>query len=304
MSASEDVAGSRPLNAGSCAASTFVRKVVAFSRPFTVTLVILVSLGQSPPNLFGLSYMIWLVGLALAGAWASYVGSGWDLLRANAFIWRSLLLLSNCIILALSYCQVMQSQSFDLIGLQRSSQSVLEVIWPHLAIGVLAAMQTLAFSQKVQIPAMFVNSNSAFAWFLWIAGIFIEMGLMLNFVMIKPFTADSFFILILFLGIVAVEQFDAPSRWRNWLLTATAVSCAILVLARYTILMPKVQERLEEKFAHGSSLPKEKFQIIWEAFALGDTSFEVQVKLGYLATTMLLSTGLRRIYRFGAAVVA
>eukprot|EP00913_Durusdinium_trenchii_P019352 g18192.t1 len=124
-------------------------------------------------------------------------------------------------------------------------------------------MQTLAFSQKVQIPAMFVNSNSAFAWFLWIAGIFIA-------------------------------HFPEEFLQQNQLSSSTSKEMGLMLNF----------ERLEEKFAHGSSLPKEKFQIIWEAFALGDTSFEVQVKLGYLATTMLLSTGLRRIYRFGAAVVA
>lgn len=41
-----------------------------------------------------------------------------------------------------------------------------QVTWAHLTIGVLAGLQTLAFSQKVQIPAMFVDSNSALVtWF-------------------------------------------------------------------------------------------------------------------------------------------
>eukprot|EP00435_Cladocopium_sp_Y103_P042939 s2396_g12.t1 len=280
------------------ASSAIVRKVVAFSRPFTVSFVVVVILGQNSPNVFGMLYLIWLVGLAISGAWASYINSGWDLLRANEFTWRSLLVLSNCIVLALAYCQVMESKNFDFVGLERSTQTILEVTWAHLTIGVLAGLQTLAFSQKVLIPAMFVDSNSALAWFLWIGGIFIEMGLMLNFVMMEPLTVDSFFILTLFLGIVAVEQFGAPARWRNWLLTATAFFCSLLLVLRYTLLMPKVQEWLA---GASSPLPKGKFDMLWKAFALGDTSFEVRLKLGYLAATMLLSTALRRLYRFGAA---
>lgn len=288
---------SRPC-AGGWASSALVRKVVAFSRPFTVSFVVVVILGQNSPNVFGMLYLIWLVGLTISGAWASYINSGWDLLRANELTWRSLLVLSNCIVLALAYCQVMESTNLDFVGLERSSQTILEVTWAHLTIGVLAGLQTLAFSQKVQIPAMFVDSNSALAWFLWIGGIFIEMGLMLNFVMMEPLTVDSFFILTLFLGIVAVEQFGAPTRWRNWLLTATAFSCSLLLLLRYTLLMPKVQEWLD---GASSPLPQEKFDMLWKAFALGDTSFEVRLKLGYLAATTLLSTALRRLYRFGAA---
>lgn len=288
---------SRPCG-GAWASSVLVRKVVAFSRPFTVSFVVVVILGQNTPNVFGMLYLIWLVGLTISGALASYINSGWDLLRANEWTWRSLLVLSNGIVLALAYCQVMGSKNLDFVGLQRSSQTILEVTWAHLTIGVLAGLQTLAFSQKVQIPAMFVNSNSALAWFLWIGGIFIEMGLLLNFVMMEPLTVDSFFILTLFLGIVAVEQFGAPTRWRNWLLTATAFFCSLLLVLRYTLLMPKVQGWLA---GASSPLPKEKFDMLWKAFALGDTSFEVRLKLGYLAATMLLSTALRRLYRFGAA---
>ncbi len=38
-----------------------------------------------------------------------------------------------------------------------------EVTWAHLTIGILAGCQSLAMAQKVQIPAMFVDSNSALA---------------------------------------------------------------------------------------------------------------------------------------------
>ncbi|CAJ1426858.1 unnamed protein product [Effrenium voratum] len=278
--------------------STALRKVVALIRPLTVSFVVLVGLGQNPPNLLGLAYLLWLVGLAICGAFTSYVSSGWDILRASGFMWRSLLLLSNCEVLALFYWQVMRTDDNNFVGLQRSMQTLLEVSWSHFVIGVLAAVQTLALFQRVPTPAMFVNSNSALAWFLWIAGIFFEMGLMLNMVMIEPFTVDSFFILILMLGIVAVEQFDAPTTWRNWLLTATAVTCGILLPLRYMLLMPQVQEWLS---GPSSPLPKEQYLPVWEAFALAETSMEVRVKLGYLATLLLVSVGLRRIYRFGEA---
>lgn len=135
-----------------------------------------------------------------------------------------------------------------------------QVTWAHLTIGVLAGLQCLAFSQKVQIPAMFVNSNSALvprqcslmaqsqlpsalaapgcirgmvpvdcrnfcrpdlggpawpsmarhgpAWPSMALRWTKEMGLMLNYVMIKPLTVDSFFILFLFLGARRVNSGD------------------------------------------------------------------------------------------------
>ncbi|CAE7224493.1 Pfdn6 [Symbiodinium natans] len=272
-----------------------------------------VAFGQEPANFLGLAYLLWFVGLVAFGAMTSYVSAGWDALRSNAAMWRSVLLISNVIVLALFYCQVMDSQNHDsFFGLQRSTQTVMEVTWAHMVVGVLAAIQTQALSLKVQIPAMYVNSNSALALFLWIGGIFIatrraqgiqsvglgyEMGVMLNMVMIQPFTVDSCCILVLCLGIVAVEQFNGSLRMRNWLLTATAFTCALILLARYLLLIPYVQEWIGGPH---SPLPKEQFPAVWKGLALDDTRLEVRVKLGYVATLVPLSSGLRRVFRFGS----
>ncbi|CAE7162337.1 Pfdn6 [Symbiodinium pilosum] len=115
---------------------------------------------------------------------------------------------------------------------------------------------------KIQIPAMYVNSNSALALFFWIGGIFIEMGLLLNFVMIQPFTVDSCCVLVLCLGIVAVEQFNGSLRMRNWLLTATAFISAVILLLRYVLLIPFAQEWISGPH---SPLPKEQFHLVWKA---------------------------------------
>ena len=139
-------------------------------------------------------------------------------------------------------------------------------------------------------------------WNEWFAQ---EMGLMLNYVMMKPLTIDSFFILIILLGTSAdcvseyfvshlvswqglwrrssllhllsgeltsfgiwmmngkldfmtpkywdtpevlghlsvslpFDSIDGRSARRNGLLSATAVSCSLLLVVRYSLLMPKV----------------------------------------------------------------
>lgn len=278
--------------------SMWVRKGVALLRPITAAFIAIVTLGQEPANLLGVAYLLWLLCLVASGAMSSYVSAGWDALRASSAVWRSVLVLSNLIVLALFYCQVMESHNYDsFLGLQRSEQTVLEVTWAHLVVGVLAAIQAQALSMKIQIPSMYVNSNSALALFLWIGGIFIEMGIMLNLVMIQPFTVDSCLILLLCLGIVAVEQFDGSVRMRNWLLTTTAYTCAIILMIRYALLIPIVQEWIS---GPRSPLPKDQFHLVWKGFALADTRLEVRVKLGYLATLVPLSSGLRRVFRFGS----
>eukprot|EP00434_Breviolum_minutum_P042634 symbB.v1.2.037960.t1/scaffold5758.1/size23924/2 len=226
--------------AGSFATSALVRKVVAFSRPLTISFVVLVVLGQNPPNLFGLLYLLWLLGLAICGSWASYITSGLDpgppdggvfgydppVVRMGRSPWKRIHLAKSG---DFSRLEVMETTSFDFPGLQRSSQTVLEATWAHLTIGILAGCQSLAMAQKVQIPAMFVDSNSALAWFLWIAGIFIEMGLMLNYVMMKPLTIDSFFILIILLAVCCTCFLAQRALERNGSFLLTSSSSSLLL---------------------------------------------------------------------------
>ncbi|CAE8588256.1 unnamed protein product [Polarella glacialis] len=165
-------------------------------------------------------------------------------------------------------------------------------------IGVLAAIQAQALHAGILIPAAFVTSTSALAWFLWIGGIFIEMALMFLLVMIEPFTVGSFLVLLLFIGTVAVEQFQPTSRWRNWLLTATGLLSATLLPLGYASMMPAVQSWLE---GPDSPMPQADYQIMWQAFRLQDgASFEVRMKLAYLGGLLLLSASLRRVFKFGA----
>eukprot|EP00930_Biecheleria_cincta_P031116 TRINITY_DN21591_c0_g1_i1.p1 TRINITY_DN21591_c0_g1~~TRINITY_DN21591_c0_g1_i1.p1 ORF type:complete len:2145 (-),score=331.07 TRINITY_DN21591_c0_g1_i1:592-6582(-) len=147
------------------------------------------------------------------------------------------------------------------------------------------------------MPAMFMTSSSALAWFMWAAGIFAEMAVLLSMVMIEPFTVDSFLFLFLFISVVVVEQFNPESRWRNWLLTIIACCAAILLPLRYAKLMPKVQNWIQ-----GPSFPlsESEHPWLWQAFKLADTSMNARLKLLHLGVLLLLSASLHRIYCYSA----
>eukprot|EP00931_Biecheleriopsis_adriatica_P055545 TRINITY_DN32872_c0_g1_i1.p1 TRINITY_DN32872_c0_g1~~TRINITY_DN32872_c0_g1_i1.p1 ORF type:complete len:2333 (+),score=468.33 TRINITY_DN32872_c0_g1_i1:25-6999(+) len=277
------------------------RQVLTLSRLVAVAAVLLLPMFMQPASLFGLVYLVWLVCLLVCGAFISYDTSGWDLLRANSAVWHGLVFISNGIILATFVWQVLESRDQDLVGLWRSSWSVAEVLWLHLGVGILAALQAQALSAGVSTQMMLLKSDSALAGFVRISGIFLEMAFMLVMIMLKPFSVDSAFFLLIFIGIVFVEQFNPSSRWRIWLLTIAAAAAAILLPLRYAILMPTVQEWLASP---SFPVSKTEHAMLWQALALDDTSFQVRMKLMWLGASMIFAAALRRLHKFSAQLQA
>ncbi|CAE8741522.1 unnamed protein product [Polarella glacialis] len=281
-----------------------LRWAVMLGRVASVATIVALAMGASPQDasLLGLGYLLLLILLAASGFAVPEHIAGWDGLRGHKLVWQSLFAYSSCTCLALFLWQVLASASQDLVGLHRASTDVSHILGPHLALALLTAVQVRALGVNLPPPPALMQGASLLAQFFSNFGIFVQMGLMFGMVMMPPVSVFSFVVLLLFVGIVAVEQFGPSSGLmalgrrtglRHLLLTATAVFAALQLPVRYTIMLPVVQQWLERVW------PEEAHKFIWSALACqpgqqADSHREVIV----VATLMLVSGYLCRGFKF------
>ena len=277
--------------------SSLLETAVAFARPLTVLAALGVALVDGSPSLIGLGYVLWVVALVAVGSSVAFERSGWDVLYGLPAMWRLLLLYSNGVGAALLVWQVIapaDSSLSSLVGLRRSPGSVAQVAWPHLCVALLAWLQVAARRAGVLQPVLFLTSTSAMAWVLWLSGIYVQMMLMFAVVMMPPVKVDSFVYLVLFVCIVALEQINPMSTWRNPFLGAIVGISGVWMPVRYALLMPASQGWLER------ALPPSMHPETWRAFAFQDGQ-GMRLSLFLIGLLLVLSSGLRRLYLCGAS---
>jgi hypothetical protein len=258
---------------------------VACGRSAAVGFVLFMALAlRNDMCIFCLGYILWALCLAMSGFCKSWNSVGWDSLHGHAWVWYTLLIYSQFIVLA-KFCWVVigTGESVEL-GFTQTHQNMLFAIVPHLVIASLACVQTRSLRMGVLQPQFFLSGDSLLARFSVNFGIFFQIAILFVIVMLPPSSADSFFFLLVFNATVTVEHFCPQLKLRNWLFLFCAIFGALFTVVRSVLLLPNLHAEVSR------ATPNHILRILGL-----ELSVRIRAKIAVLASLVFSSCFLHRV---------
>jgi len=202
------------------------------------------------------------------------------------FIISASMLLSQYLYLIPGIARFFQSEKHGPLFLSLSFTYTKDV-HARLVLEILLVLLTSTLLRVRHVGSELGSRSIVLAKVFHTCSIFILMGLEFVFVALAPVAVDSIIVILLFITTVGMEHFRPKPHLKRGLLVVTAILSALLLVVRFTLLIPLIQNLLSLK-------PRDL--IIHDAFALGGSN--TRYKNAMLGFSLLLSSWLYRAQKY------